>query len=151
MDQKSALQWTQPKVTVNLCPPTKNHCCTGCNQNHGHKLELKTDEQLLICENNWNIAFMTFQSYHKKFPFLDTKLSSKQPIKTCSNTFSVYLINWCLWRQERRLSNSIFTLFQLFLYINHCSSISNTEEFRLTKKTKVLFGKQLLWFHHPFM
>ena len=52
VDQKSVLQWMQLKVTVNLCPLTKIHCCTGCNQNHGHKLELKTDEQLLICENN---------------------------------------------------------------------------------------------------
>ena len=39
VDQKSALQWMQLKVTVNLCPPTKNQCCTGCNQNHSHKLE----------------------------------------------------------------------------------------------------------------
>ena len=43
VDQKSALQWMQLKVTVNLCPPPpsppKNQCCTGCNQNHSRKLE----------------------------------------------------------------------------------------------------------------
>ena len=38
VDQKSALQWMQLKVTVNLCSPTKNQCCTGSNQNYGHKL-----------------------------------------------------------------------------------------------------------------